>query len=400
MRTSGKRPAKRFDKKDDKPFNRSKKSSSSFDKKDEKPFKRGGSSSKSSDSREDRPFEKRENKPYNRTGSASKPFGKRVNKSYDDSKAFDKKEEKPFKRGGSSFKSSDSREDRPFEKRENKPYNRAGSASKPYVKRENKAYDDSKAFDKKEVKPYKGPKAKKSSKSEGIRLNKYLANAGICSRREADELIVSGLVEINGVLVTELGIRVKPTDNVKYDGGVLATEKKVYILLNKPKDYVTTVDDAHAKKTVMELVANACKERVYPVGRLDRNTTGVLLLTNDGDLTTKLTHPKFEKKKVYHVFCDKKVTQGDIARLLEGFELEDGFAQADVASYIEGQDKNQVGIEIHSGKNRIVRRMFDHLGYNVTKLDRVVFAGLTKKLLPRGKWRFLSQKEVDFLKML
>ena len=281
-----------------------------------------------------------------------------------------------------------------FDKKENKPFRKpkpASGDSKPKSKGPSKVQG--------KAQPKAKAKAKKGGEKEGVRLNKYLADAGICSRREADELISNGLVEINGKMVTELGTRVMPGDGVKYDGGTLSTERKVYVLLNKPKDYVTTLDDPKERRTVMQLIVNACKERVYPVGRLDRNTTGVLLFTNDGTLAAKLTHPKYGKKKIYHVTCEKKVTNADLQKLAEGVELEDGFIKADEISYIENEDKTHVGIEIHSGKNRIVRRMFAHLGYKVTKLDRVYFAGLTKKLLPRGKWRHLSEKEVSFLKM-
>ncbi len=233
---------------------------------------------------------------------------------------------------------------------------------------------------------------------ELIRLNRYIANAGICSRREADEYISKGLIEVNGKIVTELGTKVSRKDTVKFNKERINPEKKVYILLNKPKDCVTTLDDPHAKRTVMDFVKNACKERIYPVGRLDRNTTGVLLLTNDGKITAKLTHPKFNKKKIYHVFLDKNVTKSDLEQLVLGVELDDGLALADVATYIDN-DKKQVGLEIHSGRNRIVRRMFEHFGYKVTKLDRVYFGGLTKKKLSRGKWRFLTEKEISRLKM-
>lgn len=239
---------------------------------------------------------------------------------------------------------------------------------------------------------------KKASKADGVRLNKFIANSGICSRREADEFIEAGVVTVNGVVVTELGTKVKPTDDVRFNGQRLQGEKKVYILLNKPKGYVTSVDDPHADKTVMDLIKGACSERVYPVGRLDKNTTGVLLFTNDGELTKQLTHPSNEKIKIYHAFLDKNVSQPDLEKLVEGFDLEDGFTQADSASYVDGQ-KSEVGLEIHSGRNRIVRRMFEHLGYKVTKLDRVYFAGLTKKGLKRGDWRILTPKEVNMLKM-
>ena len=235
--------------------------------------------------------------------------------------------------------------------------------------------------------------------TEPLRLNKFLANAGVCSRREADEFIQAGLVTVNGEVVTELGTKILRTDEVKFHDAPVTLEKKVYVLLNKPKDYVTTSDDPQQRKTVMDLVKDVCPERIYPVGRLDRNTTGVLLLTNDGDLASKLTHPKFLKKKVYHVHLDKNLTAHDMQQISEGITLEDGEIKADAVAYADERDKSQVGIEIHSGKNRIVRRIFESLGYRVTKLDRVQFAGLTKKNLRRGDWRFLTEKEVDMLRM-
>ena len=235
--------------------------------------------------------------------------------------------------------------------------------------------------------------------NEPIRLNKFLANAGVCSRREADEFIQAGVVSVNGEIVTELGTKVLRTDEVKFHDQPVTMEKKVYVLLNKPKDYVTTSDDPQQRKTVMDLVKGACPERIYPVGRLDRNTTGVLLLTNDGDLASKLTHPKFLKKKIYHVHLDKNVTAHDMQQIAEGITLDDGEIKADAIEYASETDKKQVGIEIHSGKNRIVRRIFESLGYKVTKLDRVQFAGLTKKNVRRGDWRYLTEEEVDRLRM-
>ena len=235
--------------------------------------------------------------------------------------------------------------------------------------------------------------------NEQIRLNKFMANAGICSRREADEFIQQGLVKVNGNVVTELGTKICHSDVVEYDEKVVALESKCYILLNKPKDCVTTSDDPNGRLTVMDLVKGACPERIYPVGRLDRNTTGVLLLTNDGDLASKLTHPKYVKKKIYHVWTDKDIAEEDMQRIADGIELDDGPIHADAISYATETDRNQAGIEIHSGRNRIVRRIFESLGYHVTKLDRVYFAGLTKKNLPRGRWRYLTQEEVNYLKM-
>lgn len=235
--------------------------------------------------------------------------------------------------------------------------------------------------------------------NEPIRLNKFIANSGICSRREADEKIAAGQVTVNDVVVTELGTKINRNDVVKIDDKVVTPEKKCYVLLNKPKDCVTTSDDPNGRLTVLDVVKGACPERIYPVGRLDRNTTGVLLLTNDGELASKLTHPKYVKKKIYHVWTDKDITEEDMQRIADGIELDDGEIHADAISYANETDKNQAGIEIHSGKNRIVRRIFEHLGYRVTKLDRVYFAGLTKKNLPRGRWRYLTQEEVNFLRM-
>ena len=235
--------------------------------------------------------------------------------------------------------------------------------------------------------------------NEPLRLNKFLANADICSRREADEFIQAGVVTVNGEVVTELGTKVLRTDDVRFHDQPVSIEKKVYVLLNKPKDYVTTSDDPQQRKTVMDLVKNACPERIYPVGRLDRNTTGVLLLTNDGDMASKLTHPKYLKKKIYHVFLDKNITAHDLQQIRDGIMLEDGEIKADEVEYADPVDKKQVGISIHSGKNRIVRRIFESLGYRVSKLDRVLFAGLTKKNLRRGDWRYLTEEEVDRLRM-
>ena len=234
---------------------------------------------------------------------------------------------------------------------------------------------------------------------EPIRLNKYLANAGVCSRREADAFIAAGVVKVNGEIVTELGTKVKRSDVVHFHDQQISIEKKVYVLLNKPKDYVTTSDDPQNRKTVMDLVKDACRERIYPVGRLDRNTTGVLLLTNDGELASKLTHPQYLKKKVYHVWLDKNVTAADMRLIADGVTLDDGEIRADAIEYASETDRKQVGIEIHSGRNRIVRRIFESLGYKVLKLDRVFFAGLTKKNVRRGDWRFLTEQEVNMLRM-
>ncbi len=245
----------------------------------------------------------------------------------------------------------------------------------------------------------KGPLLETPATDGLIRLNKYISNSGVCSRRDADKLISEGRVTVNNEVVTELGHKVSPGDDVRYDGQRLNPERKVYLLLNKPRGFVTTVDDPHAERTVMQLVQNACTERIYPVGRLDMQTTGVLLFTNDGELAKKLTHPSYEKKKIYHVHLDKDLLPEDQEKLLKGIELEDGLIAADELGMIDPDDARQVGIEIHSGKNRIIRRMFNHLGYQVEKLDRVLFAGLTKKDLPRGRYRFLTPQEINFLKM-
>ena len=235
--------------------------------------------------------------------------------------------------------------------------------------------------------------------TDEIRLNKYLSNAGICSRREADVLIKTGVVTVNGKIVAEMGYKVKPGDVIQYDGETINAETKRYVLLNKPKGFITTMDDPLGRKTVMQLVKKACKERVYPVGRLDRETTGLLLLTNDGDLAKKLTHPRYKAKKIYQVELNKNVNPADLKKLLDGVLLEDGTSRFDAADFIDDEDSKQVGVELHSGKNRIVRRTFEALGYKVVKLDRVMFAGLTKKDLPRGRYRHLSEREVGFLKM-
>ncbi|MBQ7634850.1 MAG: rRNA pseudouridine synthase [Bacteroidaceae bacterium] len=232
-----------------------------------------------------------------------------------------------------------------------------------------------------------------------LRLNKFLANAGVCSRRDADKYIQAGVVKVNGQVVTELGSKVLRTDEVHFHDQLIKPELKIYVLLNKPKGYVTTSEDPNNRKTVMDLVKGACPERIYPVGRLDRNTTGVLLLTNDGEMASKLTHPKYLKKKIYHVWLDKNLKQEDAQRIADGVMLDDGEIKADDIQYVNQADRKQVGVEIHSGRNRIVRRMFEALGYHVIKLDRVFFAGLTKKNLKRGAWRFLTENEVNFLRM-
>ncbi len=277
---------------------------------------------------------------------------------------------------------------------------RPAQANAPYSARQQRPrsanYNPNAKYSKKKQLEYKEQNV---DPNEPIRLNKFLANAGICSRREADEFITAGVVSVNGEVVKELGTKIKLGDEVKFHDQPVRIERKIYVLLNKPKDTVTTSDDPQERRTVMDLVKNACTERIYPVGRLDRNTTGVLLLTNDGDLASKLTHPKYLKKKIYHVRLDKDLTKEDMERIASGIQLDDGEIHADAISYTDEEKKNEVGIEIHSGKNRIVRRIFESLGYRVVKLDRVYFAGLTKKGLRRGDWRYLTEKEVNFLRM-
>ena len=291
--------------------------------------------------------------------------------------------------------------DRPFRPRYNsngdrpqRPYGNRDSYSRPI--RRTGDYDPNAKYSKKKQIEYKEQFV---DPNEPIRLNKFLANAGVCSRREADEFITAGVVSVNGEVVTELGTKIKRGDEVKFHDQTVSIERKIYVLLNKPKDTVTTSDDPQARRTVMDLVKGACDERIYPVGRLDRNTTGVLLLTNDGDLASKLTHPKYLKKKIYHVHLDKNLTKADMEQIVAGIQLDDGEIQADAISYTDDFKKDEVGIEIHSGKNRIVRRIFESLGYKVVKLDRVFFAGLTKKGLRRGEWRYLTEQEVNFLRM-
>ena len=383
-------------------------------------------------------------KPFkSRTGkSTDKPYESRAQKEYGDSK-----EARPSK-----FKSKDSGKSSETPKRVQRDFK--DDKSKPYTSRTGRTIDSAKskstgtesAFKKrlietgeydelnksveresksnietpkrahgdfdttkhnakyKDKKPF-GPKKSKGdplpSFSTDIRLNKYISNAGICSRREADVMIASGIVQVNGKIILELGYKVKPDDVVKYDGATIRSEKKQYVLLNKPKDFITTMDDPQNRKTVMQLVVKACRERIYPVGRLDRNTTGLLLFTNDGDLAKKLTHPRYEIKKLYHVETTEQVTKQQIEALLSGVELDDGgFVKADKVEIIKDSKFREVGIEIHSGKYRVVRRMFESLGHVVKKLDRVSFAGLTKKDLPRGTYRHLSEQEVNFLRML
>ncbi|PSL19212.1 pseudouridine synthase [Dyadobacter jiangsuensis] len=302
-----------------------------------------------------------------------------------------------FNRSEGSFKKKEDRDDKPYRSRfqDDEEQDRSG------LERRVGRYETAPRYNLDNYEHKKKPSARHKDKEETdeIRLNRYIANAGICSRREADDLISSGQISVNGKIITEMGYKVRPTDVVKYGKKALNPEKMVYILINKPKDYITTTDDPEERKTVLDLIAGACSERVYPVGRLDRNTTGLLLLTNDGELAEKLTHPSSGIKKIYQAELDKPIATEDFEQLQAGVELEDGFIRPDEVGLVT-PDAQVVGLEIHSGRNRIVRRMFEHLGYEVQKLDRTVFAGLNKKDLPRGKWRFLTEKEVIKLKFL
>ena len=325
---------------------------------------------------------------YNREGSEQRPYTPRPR--FNSGEGGEQRSYTPRPRTGGYNQGGD----RPYRPRTG-GYNQGGGYNRPYRPRTADYNPNAKYSLKKQIE-YKDIL---TDPNEPIRLNKFLANAGICSRREADEFITAGVVSVNGEVVTELGTKIKRTDEVKFHDEPVSIERKTYILLNKPKDCVTTSDDPQERKTVMDFVKGACKERIYPVGRLDRNTTGVLLLTNDGDLASKLTHPKYLKKKIYHVYCDKNVTKADLDQIAAGVTLDDGEIHADAISYASETDKSQVGIEIHSGKNRIVRRIFESLGYKVIKLDRVYFAGLTKKGLRRGDWRYLTEQEVNMLRM-
>jgi len=404
----------------------------SFDKKPfgRKPFgKRNDEGTESSgykrkdDDNSERPQRSFDKKPFGR-----KPFGKRNDEGTESSgykrrdddtserpsrpfarKPFGRKDEEGSENSGYK-KRDDDRSERPGRSLDKKPFGK-----KPFTAggRDGASREGSGSYGR----PYKKTYVKKGPRRDGykkmgsesdqtgdglIRLNRYISNAGICSRREADELIRAGAVSVNGKVVTEMGYKVQPTDSINYGGETLRKEKMVYVLLNKPKDFITTLEDPGQRKTVFDLIKNACRERIYPVGRLDRNTTGVLLFTNDGELTKKLTHPKHGVKKIYHVTLDKPFSRPELDELqANGVMLEDGVVKPDHVQYAgEGGNKKEIGIEIHSGRNRVVRRLFEHFGYEVIKLDRVVFAGLTKKDLPRGDWRLLSEKEVAFLKML
>lgn len=364
----------------------------------------------SSDGRSNFGRNKNRRKPFDRNRSFDEKSDDR--RSSSDKRRGGRSSDKPFSKSGRGNRSTkgDREERNPRGKnfatsREN--YDKRHGRKRFERDEDTPAYKSRFVDDRRRKKPYKGRKGSEVLPTEAdkvddrIRLNKYLAHSGICNRREADEFIKSGLVEVNGKTITEMGFKVNPGDVVKYAGEKISAEKPVYLLLNKPKDFVTTMKDNKGRNTVMQLVKSAGNARVFPVGRLDRNTTGLLMFTNDGDLAKKLTHPKHSVKKLYHVTLEKNVKEADLKQLVEGVELEDGTMAADVVSYIgDGKDKREVGLEIHSGKNRIVRRLFEALGYKVIKLDRVVFAGLTKKDLPRGRWRFLSEQEIVNLKML
>lgn len=355
-----------------------------------------------------RSFER--NRPYDGRPAADKPkkdFGSRTPDkkgafiSRDKSASFG--DERP-KRTSGGYRGSDKNNDRKFSGpsagrgfRKND-----GSDRTDRPERSKPVYDKISRDQDAPVKTLRGRKKAAEAKETGlIRLNRYISNAGICSRRKADDLILAGVVSVNGAVVSELGYKVDPQkDEVRYNGETLKREKMVYVLLNKPKDYITTTDDPQERRTVMHLVEKASKERIYPIGRLDRNTTGLLLMTNDGDLADKLSHPRNNIVKLYQVELSKSLTQGDLNKISFGLELEDGLIKPDFISYVAGGSKREVGIQIHSGKNRIVRRIFEHLGYEVVKLDRTVYANLTKKDLPRGRWRYLEESEVIMLKHL
>ena len=348
--------------------------------------------------RQKRPYQPRPNNNYNRPYNNRPQYnnGGEGGDSQYQQRPYQPRQQRPYNNNGGGYNNGP---------RQQRPYNNNGGGYKrPYNNNGPRQQQGQGTF------PGRGksftPRPKRieyeieaPDPNEQVRLNNYMSNAGICSRREADEFIQQGLVKVNGQVVTELGTKITHNDVVEYDDKVVTLQSKCYILLNKPKDCVTTSDDPNGRLTVMDLVKGACPERIYPVGRLDRNTTGVLLLTNDGDLASKLTHPKFVKKKIYHVWCDRDIAEDDMQRIADGIELEDGPIHADAISYATETDRNQAGIEIHSGRNRIVRRIFESLGYHVVKLDRVYFAGLTKKNLPRGRWRYLTQEEVNYLKM-
>jgi 23S rRNA pseudouridine2605 synthase len=451
------RPPKEGDRKDSRPFNsRSSEGSSDFksrpprdgDRKDSRPFN-SRSSEGSSDfkSRPPRDGDRKDSRPFNsRSSEGSSDFKSRPPRDGDrkDSRPprdGDRKDSRPSRDGGKPFapRSTGSKDFKPRAFKEGSSKDHPPKEGRSYIKKDNTGSDgerpfrnfnekkpnasrttDNRPFRKREdesgAKPNFKDRPERSDRpmemrsrktaapkeDDGlIRLNRYISNAGICSRRKADELIAAGVVSVNGEVVSELGHKVDPgKDDVRYNGELLKREKKVYVLINKPKDYITTTDDPQERRTVMSLVEKASRERIYPVGRLDRNTTGLLLMTNDGDLADKLSHPKNGITKIYHVELSKSLSQGDLNKIQFGLELEDGLIKPDAVSYVAGGSKREVGIQIHSGKNRIVRRIFEHLGYDVVKLDRVVYGNLTKKDLPRGRWRYLEEHELIQIKHL
>ncbi|WP_313672064.1 pseudouridine synthase [Sphingobacterium multivorum] len=422
------RSERSFDKKDN--FKRSDRNDSSrsfdrsersFDKRDS--FKRTdrNDSSRSFD-RSERSFDKRDSSKRSDRNDSSRSFD-RSERSFDKRDSFKRSDRNDTPRSSDrsersfdkkdNFKRSDrndsprsfDRSERSFDKRDSFKRSDRNDSSRPSNRKfdgdKSRNFDDNKNFGDKQY--IKRPKKKaEDAEDDGlVRLNRYIANAGICSRRKADELITAGVIWVNGEPVTELGTKVDPaTDEIRYNNERLKREKNVYVLLNKPKDYITTTDDPQERHTVMELVSKATKERIYPVGRLDRNTTGLLLMTNDGSLAEKLSHPRNSISKIYNVELNKSLTQGDFNKISFGIELEDGVIKPDDLSYVQGGSKREIGIQIHSGKNRIVRRIFESLGYEVVKLDRVVYANLTKKDLPRGRWRYLEEREIVQLKHL
>lgn len=364
-------------------------------------------------SREAGTFRERPERRENRFGERRESrFGERRESRFGEKREFKPRRESGYERregsferreGGYQQRSGYGRRDGEFGGRQTGPKRFGRPQQAPFGEKIRRAYDSSEQYDKvqkhlySQKKQLEYKKANPFAESDEIRLNRYISIAGVCSRRDADKLIAEGKVAVNGQVVTEMGVKVRKADIVEVEGKIAVPERKVYLVLNKPKDYVTTVEDPQERKTVMSLIEGACQERIYPVGRLDRMTTGVLLFTNDGDLAKKLTHPSYEHKKIYHVFLNRALSLEDFAKISEGVELEDGLIAADEISYAS-DDKTEVGIQIHSGRNRIVRRIFEHLGYEIVKLDRVYFAGLTKKDLPRGHWRMLTAKEVNYIK--
>ncbi|MFB9843750.1 pseudouridine synthase [Mucilaginibacter ginsenosidivorans] len=378
---------------------------SAGEKKDYKPRSTPYSGKPASDDRPKRSYgsepggEKRAYKPRNTSYSERPEGGDRPKRSFDDKPAGERRSPgyKGGERSGDKKFGSRGTAGGGFKKRD------GDFKGKPFRNSENSSYNNKPVRSERspEDRVMRSRKKTENDDSGLIRLNRYISNAGICSRRKADELIAAGVISVNGEVVSELGHKVDPMkDVIRYNGETLKREKMVYVLLNKPKDYITTTDDPQERRTVMQLVEKASRERIYPIGRLDRNTTGLLLMTNDGDLADKLSHPKNNVTKIYQVELSKSLTQGDLNKIAFGLELEDGLIKPDMVSYVQGGTKREVGIQIHSGKNRIVRRIFEHLGYEVVKLDRTVYANLTKKDLPRGRWRYLDEKELIQLKHL